>query len=111
MDWVLLTTAYDVITQGTKMLLGFFPLPTGWNIKTDNTDKVVMLTPTGAQVGSTDGSWIITGADSQGSHNDHVLSTPTATIALGISDVYTNVGLHNHIHTLIVDGIHKHSFY
>ncbi len=109
-DWVLFTTAYDVFAANSKLLMGSFPLPTGWNIKTDNDDFSIMVTPTSGAAGTTDGSWIITGIDEQGSHNDHTLSGATTTVLLGASDVYTTVGLFNHSHTLIVDGLHDHTF-
>lgn len=109
-DWVLLTTAHDVLAANSKLLMGSFPLPTGWNIKTDNDDFAIMVTPSGGEVGDTEGSWIITGLDQQGSHDDHTLGGPTETVLLGSSRLWTQVGLFDHTHTLIVDGVHSHTF-
>lgn len=109
-DWQLLTSKYDVLTSGTKMLMGDWPLPTGWNIVSTNGDKAIILTNSGAEVGSTGGSWTISGIDQQGSHNSHSIGKPTVTNYLGSSELYTTVGWYNHVHTLVVDGLHDHSF-
>lgn len=109
-DWQLFTTAYDVIDKTSKMLLGSFPLPDGWNIQTDKNDVVVHVTPTSGSVGDTEGTWVITGTDEQGSHNDHILSVPTLNNLLGGSEIYTSVGRYDHSHTIIVDGLHDHTF-
>ena len=34
--WVVLSTKYSVLTAGTTLLFGAYPLPTGWNITAYN---------------------------------------------------------------------------
>ena len=111
-DWALLTTAYDVLNAGTKMLMGKYPLPPGWNIATDKNDVMIMITDTGATVGAEDGdTWVITGIDSQGSHSHGgITGNPNNHIGLGGSDVYLYCSGPQHKHSLAVHGVHSHSF-
>ena len=70
-EWKLLTTDIDVLQVGTKVLFGFAPLPTNWTITTSPVARLVNLTNTTSQIGTTndgEGQWAITGLQNSGSH-------------------------------------------
>ncbi|MHA2030691.1 MAG: hypothetical protein ACW99Q_15000 [Candidatus Kariarchaeaceae archaeon] len=115
-EWVLLTTAYDVIDQGQRMLFGSWPLPTGWNI-TNRDDVSVAIISAGGGVGSLgsevgeSSTWAITGIQEQGSHSHGgQTGNPDRVVRRGTSDAQEYVAQDNHKHSLIVDGLHSHSF-
>jgi len=109
-DWQVISTRYDVIDSGTRMLMGKFPLPEGWNIVTENNDRLVLISNAGSEVGGTAGSWTITGLDQQGSHN-HTTGFGYPRERLGsdnLDNQYT--ALYQHRHSIAVDGLHSHTF-
>ena len=109
-DWQIIATKYSVLDSGTRMLMGKFPLPTGWNIVITNDGKAVLISNAGSEVGDPGGSWTITGLDSQGSHN-HTTGFGYPREVRG-TDNLDNVYLANysHRHSIAVDGLHSHTF-
>jgi len=111
-EWRMLSVEYSVISSGTKMLFGSYPLPVGWNISNSN-DMVVSLTNSSGSIGSIAGSWTITGMNNIESHNH--------TGATGTESAYREAKLHltgnrytcaarYHTHSIVGDGIHSHTF-
>jgi hypothetical protein len=110
-DWLLVTTPYDIMSSGTEILMGTYPFPTGWTISSSYDDRMVMLTNTTGEIGNTGGSWTITGIDSQGAHNHGgSTGTPSATVRVGGSDIYTRGGSQTHSHSIETQGLHQHTF-
>jgi len=114
-EWLSLSTKYSVLTAGSKLLFGSYPIPTGWNITSYN-DVIVHLTDTSGSVGSLAGAWKITGFGSGGSH-DHGGNTSTP------DNIYASWGDNNpdyvlniptcstfHGHTISSVGNHSHTF-
>ena len=109
-EWRVLAIEYSVMSKGTKMLFGSYPLPTGWNITTTLSDLMVLITITGSSIGSFSGSWTITGMQNSDAH-DHGGWT-------GIGDQAANVRKYDvhrvtrpdgsHKHSILPDGIHSH---
>jgi len=113
--WLKFTTAYDVLGQGSKCLIGTFPLPVGWNIDTSADDIWPTLTPNEGGIGDhhdDDHTWTILGIQGSGAHN-HGGRTKGAqgdTILIGESDIYTYVGDDRHNHNIQNAVEHFHSF-
>lgn len=110
-DWSKVAGFNDVFTTYTTMLFGNWPLPLGWNLKTDKNDMCVILTSTGGEVGTQAGQWVITGIDTQGSH-DHggVSGSAIGGVRVGDSSSSGRVQLIAHTHTIQSDGLHDHGF-
>lgn len=107
-EWLELAIEYSVISTGTKMLFGSYPLPTGWNI-TAYDDIMVTITNNSVYVGSTNGSWYITGLQSDGSH-DHTGLTGKCTITAHIGGDVIQIAHADHKHSILADGLHTHEF-
>lgn len=60
--------AANAIPAGTKMLFVQNSAPTGWTFVSTWNDKVIMVTSTLADGGSTGGNWTISGIQSAGAH-------------------------------------------
>jgi hypothetical protein len=110
-EWVLITRRQDVLVDGTKVLMGKYPLPNYWNIDFTANDLVPLISNDELQAGSLGGSWSITGLETAGAH-DHggVTGSANNSIVIGSSDIYTSVARDTHTHTLQVDGLHSHTF-
>lgn len=115
--WVKFNSKYDVLPQGTRLLMGSFPLPIGWNIVEGIEDYCVMLTSTEANIGTTGGTWTIVGIVPNGSHDHsgYVGAFVGATLKAGDSDKYGRSATQNHTHAIlgtagVDDGFHFHSF-
>lgn len=111
-QWNLVTTPYDIFAQNTRVLMGKFPLPTGWNIVTSwNNNYSPIMTDTVGSIGTSGGSWTITGLQEGGSHNHGGRTgTSTSNVYIGASDVYTLAAIYNHRHNIGYDGEHFHNF-
>jgi hypothetical protein len=112
--WLKFTTAYDVLGQGSKVLMGTFPLPTGWNIDTTDDDIMPTFTPIEGNIDTVHGAatWTIVGIQGGGAHN-HGGRTKGAqgdTILIGESDIYNYVGDDKHNHNIQNAAVHFHSF-
>lgn len=106
--WIAVSTPYDVLDQGTKMLFGAYPLPTGWNMDTSLNDRVVLLDTTASQIGNTGGSWTITGIYAAGSHN-HNLDGGYATITTEIDYGQATASSAYHGHFTSTESSHTHA--
>jgi hypothetical protein len=111
-DWAVITRKFDVIGQNTKMLFGYWPLPDGWTLSTTNNNMTIAITTDSNDIGTTEGSWTITGIQSAGGHNHGgVTGAADAIIASGSSDNRTpRSSWYDHTHTIQVDGDHIHGF-
>ena len=107
--WNLVTTPYDVMAQNTKILMGTFPLPTGWNLDTTYNDISVIVTSTIGDIGTSGGSWTINDMNASDSH-DHSTGNPTANLSIGASDIYTICATRVHRHNITDDDNHFHFF-
>ena len=110
-SWIAVSTPYDVLDQGTKMLFGAYPLPTGWNMETSLNDKVVLLDTTASQIGNTGGSWTITGINGAGNHNHNIVPADYATLSVEIDygqDICSSV-YHSHFTTTESNHTHAHT--
>lgn len=109
--WRKLATLYDIIPQNTKVLMGAYPLPDGWNIITNQglTDRIILLTNTISEVSTSGGSWTIDSMENAGSHR-HITGYPTTTISIGKSELvgYASSSIHRH-YTDYSDE-HQHTF-
>lgn len=108
--WQKVSDIDDLFSIQTTLLFASV-LPTGWNISSDN-DKVIMLTGSGSLVGQTGGSWIITGASTDGKHKHF---TPSGLGKPGTSQWRVRIGdwlvaNKNHKHTFNNTGNHTHTF-
>lgn len=110
-EWKLIARKEDVITDGTKVIMGTYPLPVYWNIDSSANSMVPLITNNTAEIGTGGGTWTISGLSTDGAH-DHggVTGAPNNAIVIGSSDIYTSVARDNHTHTLQVDGLHSHTF-
>ena len=114
-EWVVLSTKYSVLTVGSTLLFGSYPLPTGWNI-TNYNDVIVSITDNSGSVGSLAGSWQITGFGTGGSHDHGGNTTPPDNTYVAWPDNNPDYTLDSpivwslHSHTLDSDGVHEHSF-
>jgi len=110
--WRKFNGKYDVIPQGTKILMGRFPLPTGWNIVAAENDKMVILTSEEADIGNTGGDWTITGIQANANHDHGGYTGPYTgnTVHAGDSDKYGSTTTKKHTHSIGSDGSHFHSF-
>jgi hypothetical protein len=108
-EWLVLATKYAVIESGSKMLFGSYPLPPGWNITAYN-DVIVSITNSSGSIGSLDGSWVITGFGSEGSH-DHggYVESANVTVWSEWTGSITTAAT-THKHSLLSDGNHTHTF-
>jgi hypothetical protein len=110
-DWSKVAGFNDVFATNTTTLFGNWPLPFGWNIITNKNDMCLILTSTGGSVGTIAGQWVITGIDTQGSH-DHggVSGSAIGSVRVGDSSSSGRVQLVAHTHTISSDGLHTHGF-
>lgn len=114
-EWLEFASRYDVFTAGTKLLMGYNPLPDNWAINSSSSinDRIVLLTNDASEIGDlTSDSWTITGMQSSESH-DHGGSTNISSsyYSIGNSDFKGDyIPLYNHVHTITADGIHTHTF-
>jgi len=109
-NWVLLTGKNDVFTYGTRVLMCKYPLPDNWNIVTYD-DFSILVVNNGGLVGSTAGSWTITGLSVEGAHNHDGITGPSDdNDYVGKSELYGYVAPSTHRHSLSIDGLHTHTF-
>lgn len=110
-EWQLIARQEDVITDGSKAIMGNYPLPNFWNIDRGSNDVIPIISDTESEAGSYGGSWYISGLEEQGAH-DHtgITSTPNRSTLLGASELYTTVASNTHRHTIADDGLHSHTF-
>ena len=116
-NWEKFNGKYDVIPQNTKILMGAFPLPTGWNLVAGFSDKCCIITSTENQIGASGGSWSITGLQGAGAH-DHsgYLGPPVGPLnRFGTRDTYGRTANATHTHKVlgtpgVNDGIHFHFY-
>ncbi|MHA2030690.1 MAG: hypothetical protein ACW99Q_14995 [Candidatus Kariarchaeaceae archaeon] len=107
-EWVLVTSSTDIFPSATKVLMGKFPLPTGWNIDVTIDDAyAVRMTITEANTGNTSGSWTISGISSEGQHK-HSMTISSNNVYLGKSDVSGFAAQSNHRHSMSNAGDHTH---
>ncbi len=115
--WLKFTTAYDVLSAGSKVLMGTFPLPTGWNIDVSEDDIWPTLTSNEGDIGTDHGGshvggWTISGMQGSGQHNHggRTKGAQGGTILIGESDIYSYVGDDKHNHNIQNAAQHFHSF-
>ena len=112
--WAKLATAYDVLGQNSKVLMGTFPLPTGWNIDTTDDDIMILFTSTEENIDTvpSPGGWYLAGLEEAGLHNHagRTKGPQNGTIVIGKSELYLDVGDDRHNHNITYDGQHGHSF-
>jgi hypothetical protein len=110
-QWVNLPSTYDTIPQNTRFLMGSWPLPTGWNIVNSYNTRVVLFADTEAELGTTAGSWTISGISEAAKHyHGNKTGRPTLTAALGKSEIKGNAASSTHRHNISKDGDHFHTF-
>lgn len=111
--WVKATGSYDVFNIGSKVLMGKFPLPDGWSVDSSFNDMTAMTTSAGSATGDISGSWTITTVSTGGAH-DHfggLTGPPNRFLTAGKSEELIDAGGgDDHRHTILVDGIHTHTF-
>ncbi len=109
-NWIAVSTPYDILDQGTKMLFGAYPLPTGWNLDTSWNDRVALLDTNASQIGTTGGSWTITGIFGSGSHN-HNLTHDWATTQVNVDygQMYVSSVYHGHFTATEPNHTHAHT--
>lgn len=105
--WIGISTPYDVLDQGTKMLFGSYPLPTGWSLDTTWNDRVILLETNAAQIGNTGGSWTITGILGAGSHTHSFIDHATVSVDNDYGPKWLPSVYHGH--KLSSDNSHTHS--
>jgi len=114
-EWLELSTEFSVLTAGTTLLFGAYPLPTGWNI-TNYNDVIVSITDSSDSIGSFAGGWTITGFGNAGSHDHGGTTTQPDSLYISTAADNPDYVLDNqyvdryHTHSLIGDGDHSHSF-
>lgn len=115
-EWLILATKYSVLTAGSTLLFGSYPLPTGWNITSYN-DAIVSITNSSGSVGSFSGGWTITGFGAAGTHdhggyatydNDWMRVTQGGLYRDDLSDYEAPSYIHKH--SIVSDGNHTHTF-
>ena len=111
-EFVVLAGKYDVISSLSIMLMGYSPLPTGWTTNTAKNDQVIILTSDSGDVGDVSSdSWTITGIEEDGSHSHGgYVNASGSYLRVGKSDYQSTIPLYNHLHSIIADGLHTHSF-
>jgi len=113
--WQYFNNKYDIIPQNTKILMGRYPLPAGWNIVLSVNDRCVILTSTVVDIGTVGGSWKISGLLAVTGH-DHGGFTgryykDTGTVTTGTDDSYGHVGTVKHVHSISMStDQHFHGF-
>jgi len=112
-EWKLLTTEYDILPAGTKLLMGAFPLPDGWFIDISLDQIIALITDTESEIGTSGGSWTITGLSEAGAHNHGggTSQEPRSQILVGLGDwvgAYSSDDRHSH--SLDTQGGHFHNF-
>ena len=105
--WEILATPYDIFDQLTKVLIGSFPLPTGWNLETTHNDKVALITDDVTEVEDTGGSWVISGMDTDGAHV-HSMGNPSTIAQVDYSSEHNQFPNLYHVHSVSSDGGHVH---
>jgi len=113
--WEKMTTAYDVFGQSSKVLMGTFPLPIGWNIDLTDEDWMILLTSTEVNIGKIPGgtqTWSIKGIEEAGTHNHggRTKGSQNGTIVIGKSEIYLSIADDRHNHNIASDGNHSHTF-
>ena len=117
--WQYFNNKYDVIPQNTKILMGRYPLPTGWNIVPDPgvisvNGKCAILTSNVVDIGTVGGSWTISGALAVTGHNHGGFTgryIDISTVTTGTDDSYGHVGTVKHVHSIEMStGQHFHGF-
>lgn len=109
--WNLVTTPYDIMAQNIKVLMGKFPLPTGWNIDTTYNDISILLSDTEGDVDSTGGGWTISGINRSAPHAHSGRTGYSNSQALiGKSEIYITTQRLNHSHGVSSDPGHFHFF-
>ena len=113
--WVKLPSTYDIFPRSTKILMASYPLPAGFEVwfaaEWDN--LMVIFTDTLSEVGTVPGidTWQLSGLQTSGRHyHGNKTGRPTATAAVGKSELYTNAASVTHRHNISMDGEHFHSF-
>ena len=109
-SWNMLSTSYDVFDQGTKVLMGYYPLPTGWNLDTSFNDRLALLDNNESNIGNTGGSWTISGMYSDGQHTHSSSTASIGTASSSATNKVKNSSLHLHRHIASADGYHDHTF-
>jgi hypothetical protein len=107
--WVLVSTPYDILPQNTKLLMGSWPLPTGWNLDITYDDIMILVSQTEGDVDNTDGNWTISSINTADEH-DHTTGYPTVSMVIGGSDIYATAPSNTHTHNISDDGDHFHFF-
>ncbi len=113
--WLALSIKYSVLTAGTTLLFGAYPLPIGWNITSYN-DVIVSITNSSGSVGSFNGGWTITGFGAAGGHDHGGMTTAPDDVYVTPSDNNPDYTLDAevvetyHGHSIMADGNHSHSF-
>ena len=111
-QWIKITTPYDIFLAGTKILFNSYPLPDNWTVDTTYNDSTIILTTDMGSTFTSGGTWNITGIQASGEH-DHGGRTggPTSNSNyIGISDAYAYSVKTNHTHSISKDGEHQHEF-
>lgn len=113
-QWSKPQSTSDLFNTGQEILFASTPLPTGWNIKTGLSDRMIFITNSQSQVGQAGGSWVITGVVANGAHN-HFAPIGIGTGGepsgrRGLSDITAYVPNQQHTHQLNYDGNHVHTF-
>ncbi len=111
LTWNLVTTPYDVIGQNIKVLMGKFPLPTGWNLDTTYNDISILLSNDESDVDTTGGSWTITGINLGGGHaHGGTTGYGNSQLLIGYSEPYAVTQKLNHRHSISTETGHFHFF-
>jgi len=106
-NWMPVSTPYDIFDQNTKVLIGSYPLPTGWNLNTIHNDKVVLITDDITEVEDTGGSWVFSGMAINGSHT-HSMGNPSTIAQVDSSSEHHQFPNLYHIHSVSSDSGHVH---
>lgn len=113
-EWLELSGKYGVMSSGTRMLMGYSPLPDNWNLNSNSiiNGKIILITNDSAEVGEyNSGSWTITGIQTADSHDHGGTLASSSYYSIGNSDWKGDyIPLYTHVHTLTNDGVHTHSF-
>jgi len=99
---------YDIYELRDEVLMGYYPLPTGWTLR-NYESRGIRVVNLGSAAGSTGGSWTITGASTAGSHT-HTTGSAIETDPIGKDDNYSTTSPDFHTHTMEYDGLHTHTF-
>ena len=114
--WVKLPSIFDIFPRHTKILMGSYPLPAGfepWIEPTWDNELIILFTSNLNLCGSVPGTntWEITGLQTGGKHyHGNKTGRPTSTAAIGKSEIYGTAASVTHRHNISMDGEHFHSF-